>query len=150
MTTTSSWADAGASVSRTAKRLPARLRYARNETLGSELTESQARDLEPANECAAPASYLAAINHSRRAGVPWQLGKTGIILSRLELGPHGGVLLDRSAFTLISIDPGHLCHTGTRKIAEFTPFATRFAGLRTPPRGGRRGPYPDLLAACFQ
>src|SRR5437868_6911244 len=110
MTTISSWADAGASVSRTAKNLPAGLRYARNEALGSELAESQPGNLEPADKGAAAAGHLAAINDPRWAGVPRKLGQASIVLPRLELSSQGGVLLDRRAFTLISIDPGHFRH----------------------------------------
>jgi len=126
MTTISSWSDAGASVSWTAESLPAGLRYARNEALGSEFTESQARKLKPADEGAAASGHLATIDDPGRAGIPRKLGQTSVILLCLELSPDGGVLLDRRAFTLISVNPGHFRHKGTRKLARFGPFATRF------------------------
>src|SRR5581483_2686481 len=69
----------------TAENLPARLGYARNQALRSQLTKSQARYLEAANKSAPASSNLASIHDTRRTGVTRQLRKAGIVLFRLQL-----------------------------------------------------------------
>ena len=108
------------------KFLPARLNDAGNEPLRSELTECETGDLEPPNEGAAPAADFATIDYPRGARVPGKLGETGIVLLGLELSAQGGILFDRSAFPLVTIDPGRFRHKERRTLADFRAFATPF------------------------
>jgi hypothetical protein len=94
----------------TLESLPAGLSYARDQALGGELAKSEPGDPEPANKGAAAAGYLTPIDHSRRTGVTGQLGQPGVILFRLKLCPHGGILLRRRALAFVTINPGGLCH----------------------------------------
>src|SRR6202162_2093020 len=108
--------------------LPARLRHARNEPGGSKFTKSETRNLEPANEGAAAAGYLAAIYHPRRAGIARQLRETGIIFLRFQLRPHRCVLLHRRALALVAIDPGGLGHKEVRNLSKDVRFANSIIG----------------------
>src|SRR4030095_2463742 len=90
--------------------LPARLSYARDQSLRRQLTESEPRYLESANKTAAAACDFAPVYHTRGTGVAWQLCKAGIILFRLQLGTERSVLLYRRAFALVAINPGSLSH----------------------------------------
>src|SRR5207248_5062286 len=90
--------------------LPARLRHTGNETGRSELAKGQAGNLETANESAAPAGHLAAIDHPRRAGVPGQLREADVILFRLQLSTEGSIFRHRLALAFIAIDPRSLRH----------------------------------------
>ena len=53
--------------------LPTRLGYARNQALRSQLTEGQARHLEPANESTPASGNFASVHYARRTGVTRQL-----------------------------------------------------------------------------
>jgi hypothetical protein len=106
--------------------LPARLRYAGNESSRSKLAKSEAGNLEAANESAAAATDLAAIHHPGGAGVTRQLREADVILLRLELSAERGVLLHRLALAFVAIDPRGLRHKGTRKLTGNGLCATDF------------------------
>src|SRR5450432_1210105 len=91
-------------------KLPARLRHTGNETGGSELAKRQAGNLETANEGAAAAGHLAAIDHAGGAGIARELGEANVIFLRLELSAEGGVFCHRLALALVAIDPRSLRH----------------------------------------
>src|ERR1700730_5433223 len=112
--------------SNVATTLPARLRHARDQALRGEFAKRQPRDFEPANERAAAARHFATVHHPRRAGVARKLRQTGVILLRFELGAERGVLLHRRALTFVAIDPGCLCHKGTRNLVANFRFSTCF------------------------
>src|SRR5207248_8082564 len=106
--------------------LPTGLRHARDQSLRGELAKRQARDFEPADERAAAARDFATVHDPRRAGVTRELGQTGVILLRLELGAERGVFLHRRALAFIAINPGCLCHKGTRNLVLNFRFSTCF------------------------
>src|SRR5207244_2577144 len=106
--------------------LPAGLRHARDQSLRGKLAKRQPRDFEPADERAAAARDFATVHDPRRAGVAGELGQTGVILLRLELGPERGVFLHRRALAFIAINPGCLCHKGTPNLIESDGFSTAF------------------------
>src|SRR5437773_1332889 len=78
--------------------LPARLGYARDEPLRGQLAEREPRNLEPPNEGTPAPGDFAAVYHSHRAGIAWQLRETGVILFRLQLSAQSSVFLHRRAF----------------------------------------------------
>ena len=108
--------------------LPARLGYARDESLRSQLSESQTRNLESTNETTPATGHLAAIDDPGGAGVTGQLAETGVILFRLQLGPQGGILLHRRAFACVAIDPGHFGHRRTPNVMAKRYIATVVLG----------------------
>ena len=131
--------------------LPAGLCYPWNQSLGSQLTESKARNLEPADESAAPTGHLAAIDNPRRTRVPRQLCQASIILFSLQLRPYGSVFLDCRAFAFVAVNPRGLCHKerdyrGKPDICKWPYLASRALQLLFSERPGRaifRGkPYP--------
>src|SRR5712691_3766177 len=107
--------------------LPAGLRHARDQALQGELAKREPRDFKPANERAASARHFATVDHSRRAGIARKLRQTGVILLRLELGADRGVFLHRRALAFIAINPGCLCHKGTRNLVLNFRFSTCFS-----------------------
>jgi hypothetical protein len=92
------------------KKLPARLNDAWDEPIRREFAESEARNFETPDESATPAAHFATVYHPRWARISGKLAKAGIVLLGLELGAHGSILLDRRAFPLVTIDPGHFRH----------------------------------------
>src|SRR6266478_5302745 len=106
--------------------LPAGLRHAWDESLRGELAKRQPRDFEPPDERAAAAGHFATVHHPRRAGVARKLRQTGVILLRFELGTERGVFLHRRAFAFVAINPGCLCHKGTRNLVANFRFSTCF------------------------
>src|SRR3954464_8288532 len=86
--------------------LPARLRHTRDEPARSELSEGQARNLEPANKRAAAAADFATIDHPGGAGIARQLRQAHIIFLRLELSSQGRVFFHGRALAFVAIDPG--------------------------------------------
>src|SRR4051812_15700386 len=81
--------------------LPARLRYARDESLRRQFTKCQPRDFETANEGAPPSRDLATVDHPRRTGITRKLEEPGVVLLRLELGPERRVLFNGRAFAFV-------------------------------------------------
>ena len=90
--------------------LPARLGYARDQTLRGQLAKGETRQLEAADERAATARHFATIYNPRRAGVARQLRQAGVIFLRFQLGADGSVFFHRCALTLVAINPGGFGH----------------------------------------
>ena len=108
--------------------LPARLRYARDQTLRRQFAKREPRNLEPANERSTAAGNLATIHHARRARVPWQLRQPGVIFFRLQLSPQCRILFHSRALAVVAVNPGCLCHKGAesnRFDVIFNRFPTR-------------------------
>src|SRR5947209_3638109 len=108
--------------------LPARLRHTRDKPAGGKLSESQARNLESANECPAAAAHFAAIDHASGAGITRQLGEAHIIFLRFELSPERRVFFHGLALAFVAINPGRLRHKGTRKVTGQGINANSFLG----------------------
>src|SRR5947209_8487852 len=88
--------------------------------------EASSRNVEPADERAAAAGYFATVHHPRRAGIARKLRQTGVILLRFKLRAKRGVFLHRRAFACVAINPGCLCHKGTRNLVANSRFSTCF------------------------
>src|SRR4051812_49362651 len=108
--------------------LPARLRHTRDEPAGSEFSEGQARNFEPANKGTVAAAHFATIDHPGGAGIARQLRQAHIIFLRFELSPQGRVFLHGRALAFVAIDPGRFHHKGTRKVAGMCRNANGFSG----------------------
>src|SRR5262249_25247114 len=103
--------------------LPAGLGYARDESLRSQLTKSEARHLEAANKGAATTGDFTAVYDTRWTGITRQLCEAGIIFLRFQLGAQSGIFLCSCALALITIDPGSFSHDEALTIMPALQFA---------------------------
>ena len=85
--------------------LPAGLGDAGDQAVGGHFAESDTRDLEAAEESAATAGDLAAVDKADRAGVAGKLAQADVVLLCLELGTEFRPLSDGLALAFVSLKP---------------------------------------------
>src|SRR5688572_5973894 len=116
-------------------KLPARFRHSRDQARQRGFTERQARTIELANIPMPPPAHRAAIHQARRARVARQLGQSGVIFLRLQLGAERGIFLYRLLLALVALKPCFFCHiTFLRRTACPSASTTRAPLRRSAPR----------------
>src|SRR5207244_45296 len=91
--------------------LPTGFRNSRDHPLGSKFTKRNSGKTKTANESAAPAALLTAIDKPSGTGIPRELGKTFVVVFRFQCGADRGVLFHRFLSPLVPLDPRLLCHS---------------------------------------
>jgi len=94
------------------KKLPARFRYAGNETRGSEFAESDTGNLKPAKERAAATGDAAAVDEPCRACVARKLSEGGVVFFSLQFRAESRIFFNCFLFALIALEPCCFCHKG--------------------------------------
>lgn len=93
-----------------ARKLPAGFGHARNEPLRGVFAEGDSGQAESAHECPTPSGCRAAVDESRRTGIPREHRETDVVFFSFQLLTQLCVLAYGLLFALVALGPAFLCH----------------------------------------